>query len=73
MFKNRALKVTMIKDEPETPSVVQRINIEPEKINQIIKDQTKNLSAAIVAVYVAKSVTDVARNAAIQIVYSKFK
>lgn len=50
MFKNRALYVEMVKKNPGSPEMMQASDtpdIDPEKINDLLKDQVNNITSNV--------------------------
>lgn len=59
MFKNRALQVRMVKPDGQggtQTTVIQ--TIDPEKLNQIVKDQVRNIGIVVGAIMLANKVLD---------------
>lgn len=72
MFKNRAMQVTMVKTPKETVSstTTGHWHIEPEQINEIAKDQVRNVASvtvkAVIAYKVLTTACEIAKIAAIK-------
>ena len=53
MFKNRALYVEMVKKNPGSPEMMQATDapdIDPDKINDLLKDQVNNITSNVIIV-----------------------
>jgi len=56
MFKNRALYVEMVKKNPGSPEMTHATDapdIDPEKINDLLKDQVNNITSNVLILMAA--------------------
>jgi len=65
MFKNRALSIKVVKDNPpkeDAPHSATLLAMTPEQISQIAKDHASNAAVLLAALYTGKVVLDTARD-----------
>lgn len=71
MFRNRALKISIDRNRPET-TVIPKVPLSPDKFNKIALEQTRNLAVIVGIGYTGKVVLLTARDLTLMAAAKKF-
>lgn len=75
MFKKRSLQVRVIKDTDETMSstTVGHWHVEPDQINQIVKDQVRSIAIVVGVVVAVKMILNTVNEVVVITAYAKIR